>query len=64
MELTLSETKVPIPEELSETLTVNNIGLCLLAPWFTRLFTIFGYIDEERKKIRNTASKVRMIFLR
>ena len=62
-ELALPETEAPAPEELPEALTVDNAGLCLLAPWFVRLFAMLGWLDEERKKFRNTASKVRAVFL-
>lgn len=62
-ELALPETETPVEEELPEALTVGNAGLCLLAPWFVRLFAMLGYLDEERKKFRNTASKVRAVFL-
>ena len=62
-ELALPETEAPAPEELPEALTVGNAGLCLLAPWFVRLFAMLGYLDEERKKFRSTASKVRAVFL-
>lgn len=60
-ELALPETEAP--EELPEALTVSNAGLCLLAPWFVRLFAMLGWLDEERKKFRSTASKVRAVFL-
>ena len=62
-ELALTETETPASEELPEALTVGNAGLCLLASWFVRLFAILGWLDEERKKFRNTASKVRAVFL-
>ena len=62
-ELALPETEAPAPEELPEALTVGNAGLCLLAPWFVRLFAMLGWLDEERKKFRSTASKVRAAFL-
>ena len=62
-ELALPETEAPEPEEQPEVLTVGNAGLCLLAPWFVRLFAMLGYLDEERKKFRGTASKVRAVFL-
>lgn len=61
--LNLPETEIPFPEEQPEILMVNNAGLCLLAPWFVRLFAMLGYLDEERKQFRNTASKVRAVFL-
>lgn len=62
-ELSLPETEAPVPEEQPEVLTAGNAGLCLLAPWFVRLFAMLGYLDEERKKFRGTASKVRAVFL-
>ena len=62
-ELALSETKTVIPETQPEILKIENAGLCLLAPWFVRLFAMLGYLDEEKKQFRNTASKVRAIFL-
>ena len=62
-ELALSETETPVEEEQPEALTVGNAGLCLLAPWFVRLFAMLGWLDEERKKFRSTASKVRAVFL-
>lgn len=61
--LNLSETEIASPEDQPEILTVSNAGLCLLAPWFVRLFAMLGYLDEERKQFRNTASKVRAVFL-
>nr|DAP24229.1 MAG TPA: hypothetical protein [Caudoviricetes sp.] len=61
--LNLPETEIPFPEEQPEILMVNNAGLCLLAPWFVRLFAILGYLDEERKQFQDTASKVRAVFL-
>lgn len=63
VKLALPETEAPASEELPEALIVGNAGLCLLAPWFVRLFAMLGYLDEERKKFRNTASKVRAVFL-
>lgn len=62
-ELALPETETPVEEEQPEALTVGNAGLCLLAPWFVRLFAMLGWLDEERKKFRSTASKVRAVFL-
>lgn len=61
--LALSGTETPIEEEQTEVLAVGNAGLCLLVPWFVRLFDLLGYLDGERKKFRNTASKVRAVFL-
>lgn len=63
------ERSLNIPEDRSEAedthevIPIGNAGLCLLAPWFIQLFSMLGYLDEERKKFRNTASKVRAVFL-
>ena len=50
-------------EQEPEIIWVGNAGLCLLAPWFVRLFAMLGYLDEERKAFKDTASKVRAVFL-
>ena len=66
-ELVLSETEAGTEaqalEEQLEVFTVNNAGLCLLAPWFVRLFNMLGYLDKEKKQFRNTTSKERAAFL-
>lgn len=62
-QLALPEADGPAEEAQPEVVTVGNAGLCLLAPWFVRLFAMLGYLDEERKMFRNTASKVRAVFL-
>lgn len=56
----------PIQEtavEVGVSFSVENAGLCLLAPWFVRLFIILGYLDPERKKFVNTYSRIRAVFL-
>lgn len=60
--------KLHIPEmedmgQFPEIIMIGNAGLCLLVPWLVRLFAMLGYLDEERKKFRDTASKVRAVFL-
>ena len=50
-------------EDLTNEQIVNNAGLCLLAPWFVRLFDMLGYLDSEHKKLKNTSSKIRAVFL-
>lgn len=50
-------------EAIPEVMWTGNAGLCLLSPWFVRLFAMLGYLDEERKKFRSTASKIRAVFL-
>lgn len=62
-ELALPETRTVMPETQPEILKIENAGFCLLTPWFVRLFDILGYLDEEKKQFRNTASKVRAVFL-
>lgn len=62
-ELDLPEAETPVEKEQAEVVMAGNAGLCLLAPWFVRLFAMLGYLDEERKMFRNMASKVRAVFL-
>ena len=53
-------------EELTESpdiLLVGNAGLCLLAAWFPRLLELLGYLNEDKKDFKDTASKVRAVFL-
>jgi len=49
-------------DELEVTL-VGNAGLCLLSPWFLRLFALLGYLDEKRNHFKDTASRIRAMFL-
>lgn len=44
-------------------LLIGNAGLCLLAPWFPKLFELLGYLNEDKKDFKDTASKVRAVFL-
>lgn len=46
-----------------EVALVGNAGLCLLSPWFPRLFAMLGYLDEERRNFKDTASRIRAVFL-
>ena len=62
-ELKLAEAETQTVDGQPEIFTVNNAGLSLLAPWFVRLFDMLGYLNKERKQFRNTASKVRVVFL-
>ncbi|MCD7925828.1 MAG: hypothetical protein LUI85_14515 [Bacteroides sp.] len=53
-------------EELTESpgiLLIGNAGLCLLAAWFPRLLELLGYLNEDKKDFKDTASKVRAVFL-
>lgn len=46
-----------------EVALVGNAGLCLLSPWFPRLFALLGYLDEEKRNFKDTASRIRAVFL-
>lgn len=46
-----------------EVVLVGNAGLCLLSPWFPRLFVLLGYFNEEKKDFKDTASRIRAVFL-
>lgn len=42
---------------------VSNAGLCILSPWFPRLFSMLGYLDEEKRNLKDTSSRIRTMFL-
>lgn len=44
-------------------LLIGNAGLCLLAAWFPRLLELLGYLNEDKKDFKDTAFKVRAVFL-
>ncbi|SEH86509.1 contractile injection system tape measure protein [Akkermansia glycaniphila] len=44
-------------------LTVHNAGLVLLVPWFRRLFSMLGLLNEEMGDFKNTESRIRAIFI-
>lgn len=62
-ELHLQKETIPDTDDTPELFPVGNAGLCLLSPWLVRLFGMLGYLDEERKKLKDTASRVRAVFL-
>lgn len=59
----MEDMDTPIDDTPQDVTTVDNAGLCLLALWFVRLFDMLGYLDGERKAFKDTASKVRAVFL-
>lgn len=44
-------------------LLVQNAGLCLFSPWYPRLFYMLGYLNEDRSDFKDTASRIRAVFL-
>lgn len=42
---------------------IDNTGLCLLSAWFLRLLSMLDYLNEARKDIKDTKSRIRAIFL-
>lgn len=62
-ELHLQKETIPDTDDTPEFFPVGNAGLCLLAPWLVRLFGMLGYLDEGKKKLKDTASMVRAVFL-
>lgn len=42
---------------------VNNAGLVLLSPWLPRLFAMLGYLNEDRRDLKDDESRIRAIFL-
>lgn len=63
VELKIQEDMIPVKNDVPESFLVENAGLCLLAPWFVRLFNLLGYLDEELKSFKNTDLKIRAVFL-
>lgn len=55
----------PVEEqtESPDILLIGNAGLCLLAAWFPRLLELLGYLNEDKKDFKDTAFKVRAVFL-
>ncbi len=53
----------PAPVEEGVSFRIGNAGLCLLAPWLTRLYDRLDYLEPEHKKFRNTYFRVRAVFL-
>ena len=52
-----------VMEDFDGKYQIPNAGLCLLAPWFVRLFDMLGYLDFERSAFKDTSSKIRAVFL-
>lgn len=50
-------------EDDTEILLVGNAGLCLLSPWFPRLFFMLGYINEGKRDFKDTISRLRAVFV-
>ncbi|MEG1564367.1 MAG: contractile injection system tape measure protein [Bacteroides sp.] len=50
-------------EKNQEIALIGNAGLSLLSPWFPRLFGMLGYLDEEKRNFKDTASRIRAVFL-
>lgn len=51
---------------LPEYIEIPNVGLCLLAVWFTRLFDMLGLLEantDGKKDLRDTAARIRAIFI-
>ena len=44
-------------------LQISNAGLALLTPWFPQLFTMLGYLNENKKDFNNNASRIRAVFM-
>ena len=41
----------------------GNAGLCLLSPWFPRLFKILGLLNESNDDFKDTDARIRAIFV-
>lgn len=50
-------------EDDLEVVLIDNAGLCLCSPWFPRLFSMLGYLNEEKRDFKDTTSRIRAVFL-
>ena len=50
-------------KEVPTHFSIANAGLCLFSPWFPQLFSMVGYLTEERRTFKDTASQIRAVFL-
>lgn len=46
-----------------EVIIIGNAGLCLLSPWFSRLFLMLGYLDQKKRDFKDTESRIRAVFV-
>lgn len=49
--------------ESPDILFISNAGLCLLTAWLPRLLELLGYLDKDKKDFKDTATKIRTVFL-
>lgn len=49
--------------EAPESFLIANAGLCLFSPWLPRLFSMLGYLNEDTRTFKDTASQVHAVFL-
>ena len=65
LKITPAEERLPAAEqeESAGYLLTGSAGLCLISPWFPRLFDMLGYLCEDKKAFKDTASKIRAVFL-
>ena len=59
------EEQLSDPEKLitPDYLQINNAGLVLLTPWLPKLFTILGYLNENKKDFNDNVSRIQAIFI-
>ena len=50
-------------EDEPDYLFITNAGLCLLSPWFPRLFDRLGYLNDEKMDFKDTPSRIRAVFV-
>ena len=62
-ELHINEKAPSMEEDSPEIFIIGNAGLCLIAPWLVRLFGMLGYLDGEKKRLKDEDSKKRALFL-
>lgn len=59
----LQERTTVYSEHQPECIMVRNAGLVLLAPWFVKLFSMLGLLNEDCKDFKDFDSRKRAIFI-
>ena len=44
-------------------MSVHNAGLVLLTPWFPRLFSMLGLLNDEKRDLKDMDARIRAIFI-
>lgn len=48
---------------VSDSITIGNAGLVLLTPWFPKLFSMLGLLDDDGKDFKDVEMKKRAVYM-